>query len=84
MSSFSLTRISAIARKEIVHLRRDRLTGGMILGIPVMMTLLFGFAIVRSLVSHAPGRSGASQAFESGSKYPFLLKIGTLLPSVKL
>ncbi len=42
---YSLTRIAAIARKEILHLRRDRLTGGMIAGIPIMMTLLFGYAI---------------------------------------
>ena len=41
----SMTRIGAIARKEFLHLRRDPLTGGMIAGIPIMMTLLFGFAI---------------------------------------
>ena len=41
----SLGRIAAIARKELVHLRRDRLTGGMVLGVPLMMTLLFGYAI---------------------------------------
>lgn len=41
----SLARINAIATKEILHLRRDRLTGGMIAGIPIIMTLLFGFAI---------------------------------------
>jgi len=41
----SITRIGAIASKEFLHLRRDRLTGGMIAGIPIMMTLLFGFAI---------------------------------------
>lgn len=40
-----MTRIGAITRKEFLHLRRDRLTGGMIAGIPIMMTLLFGFAI---------------------------------------
>ncbi len=38
-------RILAIAHKEILHLRRDRLTGGMIAGIPIIMTLLFGYAI---------------------------------------
>ncbi|XOV90679.1 MAG: ABC transporter permease [Pseudomonadota bacterium] len=41
----SLQRIFAIAAKEVRHLRRDRLTGGMIAGIPIVMTLLFGFAI---------------------------------------
>jgi ABC-2 type transport system permease protein len=40
-----MQRILAVARKEILHLRRDRLTGGMIAGIPIIMTLLFGYAI---------------------------------------
>ncbi|MEE4361700.1 MAG: ABC transporter permease [Pseudomonadales bacterium] len=41
----SLERVLAIAAKEFRHLLRDRLTGGMIVGIPLVMTLLFGFAI---------------------------------------
>ena len=40
-----LSRILAVARKELLHLRRDPLTGGMIAGIPLIMTLLFGYAI---------------------------------------
>jgi ABC-2 type transport system permease protein len=38
-------RIFAIAFKEIRQLRRDRLTFGMIVGIPLMQMLLFGYAI---------------------------------------
>jgi ABC-2 type transport system permease protein len=38
-------RVLAIAGKELRHLRRDRLTGGMVVGIPIVMTLLFGYAI---------------------------------------
>jgi ABC-2 type transport system permease protein len=41
----SLARILAVVRKEAVHLRRDRLTLGMVFGIPVMQLLLFGYAI---------------------------------------
>ncbi|HEX5787494.1 MAG TPA: ABC transporter permease [Woeseiaceae bacterium] len=41
----SLSRITAIVRKEIRQLRRDRLTFGMIVGIPVIQLLLFGYAI---------------------------------------
>jgi ABC-2 type transport system permease protein len=41
----SLQRIFAIVLKEIRQLRRDRLTFGMIVGIPVMQLLLFGYAI---------------------------------------
>lgn len=38
-------RLMAIIIKELRQLRRDRLTFGMILGIPTMQLLLFGFAI---------------------------------------
>ena len=41
----SLQRIFAIVVKEIRQLRRDRLTIGMIVGIPTMQLLLFGYAI---------------------------------------
>ena len=41
----SLQRIFAVVLKEIRQLRRDRLTFGMIVGIPVMQLLLFGYAI---------------------------------------
>ena len=40
-----LTRIGAIAVKEIRQLRRDRLTGGMIVGIPLIQILIFGYGI---------------------------------------
>ena len=40
-----LERIRAIATKEIRQLRRDRLTFGMIVGIPLIQMLLFGYAI---------------------------------------
>ena len=40
-----MSRILAIATKEIRQLRRDRLTFGMIVGIPLMQILLFGYAI---------------------------------------
>ncbi len=45
ISGVSISRVWAIAVKEVRHLRRDRLTGGMIAGIPVVMTILFGYAI---------------------------------------
>ena len=41
----SLQRMNAIAIKELRHLRQDTLTGAMIIGIPLVMTLLFGYAI---------------------------------------
>jgi len=41
----SLHRLLAITKKEVRQLSRDRLTFGMIVGIPVMQMLLFGYAI---------------------------------------
>lgn len=41
----ALTRFLAIAGKELQQLRRDRLTFGMIVGIPLIQILLFGYAI---------------------------------------
>jgi ABC-2 type transport system permease protein len=41
----SLSRLLAITKKEIRQMRRDRLTFGMIVGIPVIQMLLFGYAI---------------------------------------
>lgn len=41
----SLVRILAILRKEFLQLSRDRLTFGMIVGIPLIQLLLFGYAI---------------------------------------
>ena len=42
---FSFARITAVFLKELIQMRRDRLTFGMIIGIPVIQLLLFGFAI---------------------------------------
>jgi ABC-2 type transport system permease protein len=42
---FSLARLWAIIIKEFIQLRRDRLTFGMMVGIPIMQLTLFGFAI---------------------------------------
>jgi ABC-2 type transport system permease protein len=42
---FSLQRWLGIIVKEFTQLRRDRLTFGMIIGIPVLQLILFGYAI---------------------------------------
>ncbi len=41
----SLSRLFAIISKEVRQLRRDRLTFGMIVGLPIIQILLFGYAI---------------------------------------
>ena len=44
-SHFSISRWLGILIKEFIQLKRDRLTFGMIVGIPILQLLLFGFAI---------------------------------------
>ncbi len=41
----SLRRTAAVAVKELRQLRRDRLTVGMVVGIPLMQILIFGYGI---------------------------------------
>ena len=42
---FSLTRLFALLAKEFIQMRRDRITFGMMLGVPLIQLVLFGFAI---------------------------------------
>ena len=42
---FSPTRFAAIVIKEFIQMRRDRVTFGMMVGIPIIQLLLFGYAI---------------------------------------
>jgi ABC-2 type transport system permease protein len=42
---FSLRRLMAIITKEAIQMRRDRITFAMMLGVPLMQLVLFGFAI---------------------------------------
>ncbi|MFO0694451.1 MAG: ABC transporter permease [Polyangiales bacterium] len=48
-----MKRFLAIAWKELLQLRRDRMTLGMMIGLPVMQLLLFGYAI-NTDVRHMP------------------------------
>ncbi|GIK35894.1 MAG: transport permease protein [Gammaproteobacteria bacterium] len=38
-------RVAAVAGKEVRQLRRDRLTAGMIFGVPLLLILIFGYGI---------------------------------------
>jgi ABC-2 type transport system permease protein len=42
---FSLRRLWALITKEVIQMRRDRLTFAMMIGVPLMQLMLFGFAI---------------------------------------
>lgn len=62
-----LNRIFAIAAKEVVQLRRDRLTLGMIVGIPALQLILFGYAIntdVRHLKAAVADQAGTRMSRE--------------------
>jgi ABC-2 type transport system permease protein len=45
MNGLALYRIWAVFIKELIQMRRDPMTVGMVIGIPVMQLVLFGFAI---------------------------------------
>jgi ABC-2 type transport system permease protein len=45
MNRFSFTRWWGIVLKEFLQLRRDRITFGMIVGMPIIQLVLFGYAI---------------------------------------
>jgi len=70
---FSLARFGAIVGKEFVQMRRDRVTFGMMIGIPLMQLILFGYAI-NSDPRHLPtairdaDRSAFSRAVAAGMK----------------
>jgi ABC-2 type transport system permease protein len=43
--AFNFRRFGAVVAKEFIQMRRDRLTFGMMVGIPLLQLVLFGFAI---------------------------------------
>ena len=62
-----LRRIFAIAAKEVIQLRRDRLTLGMVVGIPALQLVLFGYAIntdVRHLKAAVADQAGTRMSRE--------------------
>lgn len=48
-----MSRLTAMIRKEFIQMRRDRLTLGIMIGIPIFQLLLFGYAI-QTDVKHLP------------------------------
>src|SRR3954467_4123834 len=44
-AAFSPARLGALLLKEFIQMRRDRITFAMMLGVPLMQLLLFGYAI---------------------------------------
>src|SRR5438874_755463 len=50
---FRVAHVWPMLEKEFIHMRRDRLTLAMLVGIPAIQLMLFGFAI-RTEVRHLP------------------------------
>jgi ABC-2 type transport system permease protein len=63
----SLRRVRAVATKEVRQLSRDRVTFGMIVGVPLMQMLLFGYAInfdVRNVATVVQDQANSSMSRE--------------------
>jgi ABC-2 type transport system permease protein len=63
----SLRRVRAVAMKEVRQLSRDRVTFGMIVGVPLMQITLFGYAInydVRNLATVVQDQAMSSMSRE--------------------
>jgi len=61
----ALQRIAAVAQKEIRQLARDRLTFAMVIGIPMILIVLFGYAInmdVRNLRAGIADQAGTQNS----------------------
>jgi ABC-2 type transport system permease protein len=82
----ALRRIGAIASKEIRQLARDRLTLGMVIGIPMLQILLFGYAInmdVRNLRAGVADEAGTALSrqligdMQAGQVVHFIVQVPT-------
>ncbi|MFT7170589.1 MAG: ABC-2 type transport system permease protein, partial [Paracoccaceae bacterium] len=78
MTRFSLARFTAVASKELLQMRRDRLTFAMVLGIPLMQLILFGFAINSDprhlptallIQDHSPISRGLTRAMKNSTYF---------------
>lgn len=92
-TGFSLARLWAIVVKEFIQMRRDRLTFGMMVGIPLLQLLLFGFAI-NSDPKHLPAAVLSAdnspqsrtllQAIKASSYFDFVTQVGSEAEGEKL
>jgi ABC-2 type transport system permease protein len=81
---FSKRRLWAMIVKEFTQMRRDRLTFAMMLGIPVIQMLLFGFAINSDprhlptavlLADHGPQARTILHALENSTYFDFVREV---------
>jgi len=84
--SFSLARFWAIVVKEFVQMRRDRVTFGMMIGVPLMQLVLFGYAINSDpkhlptavlLADHGPHGRTLLHAIKNSAYFEFVREVHT-------
>ena len=83
---FSIARFRAMLAKEFIQMRRDRLTFGMMIGIPLLQLILFGFAINADpkhlpaavlLADHGPEGRTLLSALQNSSYYNLVRQVRT-------
>src|SRR5690606_13437026 len=78
----NLRRTLAIVVKEVRQLRRDRITLAMILGIPVLQLVLFGYAINLNLRGLAAGVADQANTAASRALVMDMVASGVLAPKL--
>jgi len=76
----NLRRLWAIMLKELRQLRRDRITLAMIVGIPVMQLLLFGYAINLNLRHLNAGVADQANSAASRALVQDMVATGVITP----
>lgn len=79
----SLRRLWAIMLKELRQLRRDRITLAMIVGIPVMQLLLFGYAINLNLRHLQAGIADQANSAASRAVVQDMVATGVIAPQAQ-
>jgi ABC-2 type transport system permease protein len=75
-------RLFAVMQKEVRQLRRDRITLAMILGIPVMQLILFGYAINLNLRGLTAGIADQANTSASRAVVMDMVASGVIKPAV--
>src|SRR5438132_343410 len=83
---FSAGRFWAVVLKEFVQMRRDRLTFGMMIGVPLLQLVLFGYAINSDprhmsaavlVADHGPQARTLLHAIRNSTYFDFVREVKT-------
>ena len=77
----NLRRLLAVMTKELRQMRRDRITLAMIVGIPVMQLLLFGYAINTNLRDLSAGIADQARTSASRALVADIVATGVVAPT---